>query len=83
MHKLIIAAVPIALLAVPALAEPTCQAKGQPMPMWQVAKGFEDAGGTIRQMKTTNGCYEIYGFQQEKRVEAFFDPSTGVEIERE
>jgi len=83
MNKLILAALPFALLAGPALAEPSCKAKGAMMPMWQVAKGFEEAGGTIRQMKTTNGCYEIYGFQQQVRVEAFFDPSTGAEIERE
>jgi hypothetical protein len=82
MRKLIIAALPLAVLAGPALAEPSCKTGGA-LPMWQVAKTFEDAGGTIQQMKVNDGCYEIYGHQSDARVEAFYDPKTGAEIGRE
>ena len=76
-------ALPLALLAGPALAGPDCQAGGPNLPMWQVAKRFEDAGGTIGTMKTSDGCYEIYGRQGEARVEIYYDPRTGAELERE
>jgi hypothetical protein len=83
MRRLYFAALPFALLAGPALAEPSCQGDGPMMPMWQVAKSFEETGGTIREIKTTNGCYEIYGHEQERRVEVFFDPRSGSELARE
>jgi hypothetical protein len=83
MKILYIVGLPLVLLAGPALAEPSCEAAGAKLPMWQVAKGFEEQGGSIREMKTANGCYEIYGQQAEERVEVFFDPRTGAELERE
>ena len=83
MIRLYFAALPLALLSSPALAEPTCKDALTPVPMWQVAKTFEDAGGSISAMKTNDGCYEIYGHQADKRVEVFFDPNTGKELERD
>ena len=83
MKRFLATAVSLALLAAPALAEPSCKGSGATMPMWQVAKHFEDAGGSISQMKTTNGCYEIYGHENDRRVEAFFDPRSGNELARE
>ena len=83
MKKLYYVALPLALLTGPALAEPTCKTPAAATPMWQVAKSFEETGGTINAMKTTNGCYEIYGHQKDRRVEVFYDPATGSEIERE
>ncbi len=76
-------ALPLALLAAPVFAEPSCKAAVSALPMWQVAKTFEEAGGQIQQMKNTNGCYEIYGHDKDRRVEVFYDPTDGKEIERE
>ena len=81
MRYLMTAALPLAILAGPALAEPSCAPQAAVKPMWRIAKTFEDAGGTIQQMKTTNGCYEIYGHRNDRRAEVFFDPNTGHEIE--
>jgi hypothetical protein len=83
MRKLIVAALPFVLLGGTAWAGPSCEATGEMMPMWQVAKGFEEAGGTIQTLKTSDGCYEIYGRQNDKKVEIYYDPHTGAELERE
>jgi hypothetical protein len=83
MRNILIAALPLALLAGPAFAGPDCENMAATTPMWQVARAFEEAGGTIRDMKVEDGCYEIKGDQGGKRVEVYFSPSTGAEIERE
>lgn len=83
MRVLIVSALPLALLAAPALAGPDCGGVARSTPMWQVAKSFEEAGGAIREMKVEDGCYEIKGDQGEKRVEVYFDPASGVELERQ
>jgi hypothetical protein len=70
-------------LAGPALADPSCKGADPTMPMWQVAKGFEDAGGKIREMKVSDGCYEIYGANGQSRLEIYYDPATGAELQRE
>jgi hypothetical protein len=80
---LIAAALPLAFIAAPAFAGPDCGAAARTTPMWQVAKSFEEAGGAIREMKIEDGCYEIKGYQAEHRVEVYFDPTSGVELERE
>ena len=69
--------------AAPALAGPDCSAMQATKPMWEIAKAFEEAGGTIREMKVSDGCYEIYGTAGEKKLEIYYDPSTGAELERE
>ena len=76
-------ALSLAALATPALAGPDCSGKAATLPMWQVAKAFEDAGGKIREMKVSDGCYEIYGGNGETRLEIYYDPGTGAELERE
>jgi hypothetical protein len=76
-------AIPLALAALPALAGPKCAASENPMPMWQVAMGFEEEGGKIRQMKLSDGCYEIVGTEGDSKVEIYFDPTSGVVLERE
>lgn len=83
MRKLIAAAVPLILLGGAALADPSCEAVGDTLPMWQIAKGFEEAGGTIQTLKTSDGCFEIYGRQNDKKVEIYYDPHTGAELQRE
>lgn len=51
--------------------------------MWEVARGFEEAGGKIREMKVSDGCYEIYGTNGQQKLEIYYDPSSGAELERE
>ncbi|HRO11486.1 PepSY domain-containing protein [Amaricoccus sp.] len=69
--------------AAPALADPSCKGTEATMPMWQVAKAFEDAGGKIREMKVSDGCYEIYGTNGETKLEIYYDPASGAELQRE
>lgn len=80
-----LAAVAVAapLLAAPAYAGPDCSKITASLPMWQIAKGFEEAGGKIRQMKVSDGCYEIYGTNGAEKLEIYYDPSSGAELERE
>jgi hypothetical protein len=71
------------ICAAPAFAGPDCSATSATKPMWQVAKGFEDAGGHIREMKVSDGCYEIYGTNGDEKLEIYYDPSSGAELDRE
>jgi hypothetical protein len=72
------------VIAVPAFAEPECTGDGPMKPMWETVRGFEDAKGTVDIAKMTrDGCYEIYGRQNGHKVEIYFDPRTGAELERE
>ena len=73
----------LGMAAVPALADPSCKGVEATMPMWQVAKGFEEAGGKIREMKVSDGCYEIYGTNGQQKLEIYYDPTSGAELERE
>ena len=72
-----------ATLAAPAFAGPDCSKMPATLPMWQVAKSFEEAGGKIREMKVTDGCYEIYGANSTEKLEIYYNPTTGAELERE
>jgi hypothetical protein len=81
---LVAGAAALAALAGPAFAGPDCLAGAGPlMPMWKIAQGFEEANGTIQQMKVSDGCYEIYGRQGERKVEIYYDPRSGAELERD
>lgn len=80
----LIAAGTAALLATPALAGPTCSGDAEMLPMSQIVKSFEDAGGEIKLAKiTSGGCYEIYGYEDGQKVEIYYDPRTGEELERQ
>jgi hypothetical protein len=83
MNRYLIAALPLALLSTPVLAGPDCRTVEARTPMWEVAKAFEEAGGVIRDMKVEDGCYEIKGEQGGVKLEIYFDPASGVELERE
>ena len=72
-----------ATLAAPAFAGPDCSKMPATLPMWQVAKSFEEAGGKIREMKVSDGFYEIYGTNGDEKLEIYYDPSNGAELERE
>jgi hypothetical protein len=82
MKALLFAALPLGLLAAPAFAGPDCEGATASTPMWQVAKSFEEAGGAIREMKVEDGCDEIKGLHGDKKFEIYFDPTSGVELER-
>jgi len=83
MRHLAFGLAPLLMLAVPAFAGPDCSTTAASLPMWQVAKHFEDAGGHIREMKMSDGCYEIYGTSGDEKLEIYYDPSSGAELERE
>lgn len=51
--------------------------KADMRPQMDLQKKLKAEGWKIRMVQTTNGCYEVYGFDaNKKRVEAFFDPKT-------
>lgn len=74
-----------ALGAASAFASPTCNV---PQDKWMKEATFkaqlEKMGYQIKTFKVTKGnCYEIYGLDKGgKKVEIYFDPATGAEIER-
>lgn len=75
---LIPALVLMTTLAVPALASERCNV---PQSDWRPVEDLKAAlaakGWTINNVKTEDGCYEVYGHDEAgKRVEIFFDPAT-------
>ncbi|WP_229722505.1 PepSY domain-containing protein [Xylophilus rhododendri] len=43
----------------------------------ELQKTLEERGWKVRQVKTYNSCYEVYGFDEKgARVEVFFHPKT-------
>jgi hypothetical protein len=68
-----------------AFAGPTCSV---PQERWVKESEFksklEAQGFQIKTFKVSKGkCYEIYGFDKSgKKVEIYFDPATGAELER-
>jgi hypothetical protein len=83
MRRILALAVPAVLLAGAASADPDCSKMTATLPMWQVAQAFETAGGKIRELKVSDGCYEIYGMQNDKKVEIYYSPVDGSELQRE
>lgn len=46
-------------------------------PSVQLQRELKKQGWTVRRIEVSNGCYEVYGFdEKDARVEAFFDPKT-------
>lgn len=75
----------LSLTAGAAFAEPTCitPAEGAGAPVWKAIQSFEEEGGVVRSFKINDGaCYEIYGTLKGTNMEVFFDPTTGVELDR-
>ncbi|MDP5086583.1 MAG: PepSY domain-containing protein [Yoonia sp.] len=82
MKKLILAAL-IAVSAAPSFAEPSCNPGADVKPVWEAMKSFEEEGGVVVSFKiNSGGCYEIYGKVDGTNMEVFFDPNTGVELDR-
>jgi hypothetical protein len=81
--KNLISATLLTLVAAPLFAEPACTPGETLKPVWEAIKAFEDAGGTVVSFKINDGlCYEVYGEQDGKKVEVFYDPNTAVELGR-
>lgn len=84
MKKIILTAL-AALATNSVLAGPTCNV---PEDKWMKEADFkakvEAQGYQIKTFKVSSGkCYEIYGFDKDgKKVEIYYDPATGAEIER-
>lgn len=84
MNKLISALI-ATFIAGSAIAGPTCNV---PEDKWMKEADFkakvEAQGYRIKTFKVTkNDCYEIYGFDKDgKKVEIYFNPETGAELER-
>ena len=83
--KLQLPALALALCCGTAFAGPTCKV---PEDKWMKEADFkasmEKQGYQIRTFKVSKGkCYEIYGLDKAgKKVEIYFDPATGAELER-
>lgn len=76
----------LALIAASAaMAGPSCNVpKEQWMKESDFKAGLEKQGYQIKTFKVTKGnCYEIYGQDKAgKKVEIYFNPATGAELER-
>lgn len=83
--KTTLTALVLALGATAAFAGPSCTV---PQDKWMKEADFktmvEKQGYQIKTFKVSKGkCYEIYGFDKAgKKVEIYFDPATGAELER-
>ena len=68
----------LAGLAFPALAADRCDvAQADWRPVEELTADLTAKGWTVSNVKTEDGCYEVYGHDaQGKRVETFFDPTT-------
>ena len=71
-------AVLLAGAALPALAADRCIVpKGNWRPVDELKSTLTAKGWSVNNVKTKDGCYEVYGKDEKgKRVEIFFDPST-------
>lgn len=80
MYKLIVAAVAIAAFSAPALAsENSCSSA--PQSQWMskndIKAKYTKMGYEVRQIKTENGCYEIYAMKNGERFSAALNPVSG------
>lgn len=86
MRKLLLIAL-TTLAASSAFAKTECTTA--PKEQWQDQQAFQEnlkaQGYTIKKFKVTAGqCYEIYGFDKDKRkVEIYFDPVSGKVVKEE
>lgn len=68
----------LAGLAFPALAAERCDvAEADRRPVEELTADLTAKGWTVSNVKTEDGCYEVYGRDETgARVETFFDPAT-------
>jgi hypothetical protein len=51
--------------------------KEEMRPQMELQRKLTSEGWKVRQVKSVNGCYEVYGFDEKgQRAEAFFNPKT-------
>jgi len=82
--KVFTSALALVLMSAPLFAEPACTPGTDLKPVWESMKAFEEAGGKVVSFKTNEGgCYEIYGIVEDKKMEVFYDPNTGIELGRQ
>ena len=76
--KLALAAALGLAAALPALAEEKCTVpQDQWRPVEELKTELTTKGWTISNVKTEDGCYEVYGKDEKgEKVEIFFDPAT-------
>lgn len=83
--KLTLTAIALLLGTSAAFAGPSCTvAKDKWMKETDFKAQMEKQGYQIKTFKVSKGqCYEIYGLDKAgKKVEIYFDPATGAELER-
>lgn len=82
MKKMLYAAA-LMTVAAPVFAEPSCTPGDATKPVWESLKAFEETGGKVLSFKVNEGmCYEIYGEVEGVKMEVFYDPNTGAELDR-
>jgi hypothetical protein len=71
-------AAPLLGLALPALAEGKCDVpKDKWRPVEELKADLTAKGWEVKNVKTEDGCYEVYGKDKDgKKVELFFDPAS-------
>lgn len=76
----IFAALSLCAVAPGALAhgDVTCAVpKAEWRPSVELQRELKKKGWAVRRIQVSNGCYEVYGFdEKDARIEAFFDPKT-------
>jgi hypothetical protein len=51
--------------------------KAERKPQMELQRKLISEGWRVRQVKTDNGCYEVYGFDEKgNRMEVYFNPKT-------
>lgn len=78
MKKLILATVAVCFAA-PAFASDICaeHAKDQWMTAEAITMLATEQGYEVKKVKEEDGCWEVKGTKDGKRVEAYFDPVSG------
>jgi hypothetical protein len=82
------AALSLSLCAATAHAHGTVKCEPIPQAEWkpqmELQKKLAGEGWKVRQVKTWNGCYEVYGVDDKgARSEAFFNPKTFERVDTE
>jgi hypothetical protein len=82
MNKFFISALLLTAISMPAFAGATCTiAKAEWQPKETLKAQLLKANWQVNNIKTSNGCYEVYGKDGTgKRRETFFNPKSFVEL---
>jgi hypothetical protein len=78
-HSLIALLLAASALTAHAHGDVSCPvvAKEEKKPQMELQRKLEGEGWKVRQVKNSNNCYEVYGFDGKgRKAEAFFHPKT-------